>query len=139
MPPEMHPPHPTGFEQMRKRRLQQLPPASQQATAPRPANPAPVGIHGVAGRRPTLPAPAARVRFQELGAEPQGLQVHQRLVAVVPPVADHLPQVGARWEARSLWRRAVGLGAVAVTVADILRRLGRVEGRMDGRLDRELS
>ena len=84
MPPKMHPPHPTGFEQMRKRPLQQLPPASQQATAPRPANPAPVGIHGVAGRRLALPASAAPIRLREVGAQPHRLQVHQRLVAVVP-------------------------------------------------------
>ena len=87
MPSKMDPPHPAGLAHVGKRPLEQLPSTPQQATAPRPANPAPVGMHPLAGRRLARPAAAAPVRFRQVAAQSQRRQIRQRLVGVAPFVA----------------------------------------------------
>ena len=66
MPSKMDPSHPARLAHVRERPLQQLPATPQEPMAPLPADPAPVGIHGVASRLPLLPAPAPPVRLRDV-------------------------------------------------------------------------
>ena len=63
MSSKMDPSHPARLAHVRERPLQHLPATPQEPTAPLPADPAPVGIHGVASRLLLLPAPASPERW----------------------------------------------------------------------------
>ncbi len=80
MSSKMDPSHPARLAHVRERPLQHLPATPQEPTASLPADPAPVGIHGVASRLLLLPAPAPPVRLRDVAA-----QTHRRhrLVAVI--------------------------------------------------------
>jgi len=49
----------------------------------------PIGIDRVSRRILIAPAPRSTLRFGDVGPHPQGRQIDQRLIAVIPLVGDH--------------------------------------------------
>ena len=88
--PQVHPPHAARFIRMRERPLHTLATTPQQATAPLAPNPPPVPVHRVPRLRVVLPGAPAPVRFRNVTPNPHRSQTHQRLVAVVALVPNHL-------------------------------------------------
>ena len=75
---QMHPPHPSGFEQMREGAFEPFPTLPQQPVAAGAPDPAAVGIHRIASGRLAAPVPSATVRFRDVGTHPEGREVDQR-------------------------------------------------------------
>ena len=70
MPPKVHPAHPAGLKQVRKRTLNQLATTPQQTPAPLAPDPTPVPIHRIPSLRRVLPAPPAPVRLRNIAPNP---------------------------------------------------------------------
>ena len=95
-PSQMHPAQAPGFVEMRVGSLKKFAALAQQPQPAGPPNPPPVGIHSVARRGVSSPATPAAVGLRHVAAQPQVRQCDERLVAVVPLVADDLGHASTR-------------------------------------------
>src|SRR5439155_18790009 len=80
--------HPAGVVRVRKGPFEILAPPSKQPLAASPANPPTIRVDGGPGCRLAAPAPPAALRFRDVAAETDRLEIFQSLVAVIALVAD---------------------------------------------------
>jgi hypothetical protein len=78
--------HCAGFIEMRVGPFQALASSSQQGQPACLMNSSTIRVHRVARGCLLLPAAAAPIRFRNLRPEIEGRQIHQHLIAVIPPV-----------------------------------------------------
>src|SRR5438552_7254204 len=81
-------PQPAGVIDMGKRALDVFPSAPHQAPAPRAADSPTIAVHGALSLGRLAPTPSPAIGLDEVGAEAEGPQRQQRVVAVIPAVAD---------------------------------------------------
>ena len=89
MAAQIHPAQPPGFVEMRVGAFEAFAATAQRSPAVRAPNPPPIGIHRVADLPLPPPAPPPARRLRHIAAQPEVRQRDQRLVAVIPLVADH--------------------------------------------------
>ena len=96
VPAQVHAAHPAGLVEMREGPLQALPTQPQQAQAPCAANASSIAIDRGARLGLVLPVPSAPIGFRDVAADADGFEIDERLIAVIPLVADDLLQaIGA--------------------------------------------
>jgi hypothetical protein len=95
VPSEVHAAHPAGFVEMREGPSQAFAAGPQQTQASRPADAATIPID----RRPRLglflPVAAPAIGFGDVAPYADGFEIDERLIAVIPLVADDLLQAVA--------------------------------------------
>ena len=82
--------HPSCFVEVRERPFEALAAEPQQAQAPRRANPPTIPVHRVAGLGVLRPVPSAAIGLGDVTADADRFEIHERLIAVIPLVADDL-------------------------------------------------
>ena len=87
--PAVHSVQPPGFVEMRVGAFETFATPAQLSPPTRAPNPPPIGIHRVARLLLPRPAPPPARRLRYIAAQPEVRQRDQRLVAVIPLVADH--------------------------------------------------
>src|SRR5262245_64845323 len=86
----MRAPHATRVVEMRERTLDPLAPLSHQSASTRSADPPTIAIDGRLGFGLLRPIASSAIWFGDVGPNADGLEVHHRLITVIPLVADDL-------------------------------------------------
>src|SRR6202045_1928900 len=88
----MRPPHATGVVEMRERAFDSLAALPHQSPPAWPAHAPTIAINGRLRLWLFRPVASPSVRLGDVGPDADSLEVHHRLIAVVPLVADDLFQ-----------------------------------------------
>src|SRR5262245_66609885 len=86
----MRAPHATRVVEMCERTVDPLAPLSQQSAATRSADPPTIAIDGRLGVGLLRPVASSAIWFGDVGPNANRLEVHHRLITVIPLVADDL-------------------------------------------------
>src|SRR5688572_9059404 len=84
----MRPPHATGVVEMRERTFDPLATLAHQSASAWPAQAPTITIDGRLRLRLLRPVASPPVRLGDVGPDADGLEVHHRLIAVIPLVPD---------------------------------------------------
>ena len=118
VPSKVHAAHAAGLIEMRKRSFQPFAAQPEEPLTARAANAPSIAVHSVACVGVLLPIPSSPIGFGDIAAHAHGLEIYERVIAVIALVGDDLLE-------------AIGVGPHRLDL------LGGVNQRLDaGRRDR---